>query len=292
MKTKQKFVLLFLLPLFFISAYAQNTTIGNKKNDQLVNNLLRTEAYKILLIPFDPKLYMSEIDKNIAKESNMNFDQIRNNFRFALDENIFIEFKQRYSIFSLLSDTNKTSLDLNYIYQSIGYKYDVVPKENPSNENNMKKMIGKVTNPLKEKEEDKPKIQNGQLAVEMNSDKRFMNTVISDPNLLTFLNKKYLSDIFIFINELDIKNDLSSSFDINANTYQREVTVHYSIFNKEGKNIHSGVAVTHFSSDLNNPKKIAASCFASVAQTIFSGFSSLVSNVTQIEKQPSKSKTR
>ena len=40
---------------------------------------------KIMIIPFEPKLYMREIDQKINQQTKWNFNQIRENFRHQLD---------------------------------------------------------------------------------------------------------------------------------------------------------------------------------------------------------------
>ena len=102
-----------------------------------------------------------------------------------------------------------------------------------------------------------------------------MNTKLTNVEVIEYLNKKYLSEYFVFINELDIKNNMDS-YDINTDTYQREVTVHYSILDKTGKTISAGVATSSFSSKENNPKKIVAQCFSPIATYIAAKFTAIV----------------
>ena len=92
--------------------------------------------------------------------------------------------------------------------------------------------------------------------------------------VLSYLNKKYTSEYFVFINQLDIKNDMSS-YDINTDSYQREVVVHYSILDITGKTINAGIATSRFSSKENNPKKIVAQCFSPIATYIAAKFTAI-----------------
>ena len=238
----------------------------------------RPLASHVLIIPFDSKLYMSEIDRNIWKETGMTFNQIRNVFRQGLAKAVESAMKRNYTAVSLLSDSNKTVKDLAYIYKSISYSYDPIPSE---------KNIGQQEGPgvTKEKGDTRtsPKIVNGELVVGANYDKRFMNTVLSNPYLLPYLHKKYKSNVFVFINELDIKNDLSTPYNAKTDSYRREITVHYSIFDNSGKQLTAGIATNYFSPGLNDPKKIVDNHFTSVAKTITS---KLVESLSNQQKQP------
>jgi hypothetical protein len=121
--------------------------------------------------------------------------------------------------------------------------------------------------PVKEKKE--KKIEKGQLAVETNSDSRFMNARVTNPKLVPLLYAKYNTDIFVFINQLDIK--ASGSQDptqlMNENPL-RKITVHYTVYTYDAREINSGVAEQEFDPALNNPKKIIDKHFSKLAATI------------------------
>ena len=245
----KKYSLLFFIISFAFILKAQegtrNTT--NKETDV---------AGKIMLIPFEPKLYMSEIDMKINQQTKWNFETIRENFRHQLDTQIKAKLQSVSPVVSVYSDSAKMWKDLDYIYKSTNASYDLVEK--PSS----------ATTPSEKKQG----IKNGQIEVEVNEEKKFMNTKISNDEVLSYLNKKYSSDYFVFINELDITNNMNS-YDIASDTYQRDVVVHYSILDKTGKTLTAGIATSNFSSKENNPKKIISQCFSPIATDIAAKFS-------------------
>ncbi len=237
---------IFFIFLFFyvFSSFSQEGTRTAKKNS--------SEAVrKIMIVPFDPKLYMSEIDFKINQQTKWNFAQIRENFRKQLNTQLKLKLQSIAPVVSFYSDSTKTAKDLAYIYVSTDLSYDLIEK---------KEEVKIPSTPQKG-------IKNGQLVVEVNTDKKFMNRKITDPKLLDYLTTKYKTDYFVFINQLDIKND-PDSYDLATDVYQREITVHYSIFDKNGKNISAGVATSHFSSKENEPKKIVSNNFSSIAAYI------------------------
>lgn len=206
---------------------------------------------KIMIIPFDPKLYMSDIDSKINQQTKWNFGQIRENFRKQLNVQLKLKLQSIAPVVSFYSDSVKMAKDLSYIYKSTNLSYDLI-----SNPNAIKNPSGKQNG-----------IKNGQLAVEINMDKKFMNTKINDEKLLGYLTTKYKTDYFVFINQLDIKNNMDT-YDLATDTYLRETTVHYSIIDKTGKNISAGVATSQFSSKENDPKKIVSKNFSPIANYI------------------------
>lgn len=240
----------FVILLLFTTALAgaQNSTRIDP-NDQGASK----GTCKILVIPFNPKLYMSEVDKKIGTENNMTFNQVRNTFRSGLDFKIASQLKSLNVTYSLLTDSAKNRLELERIYKSIGYDYDVPQADGA---------VGKSP-----AAQNKPTIQNGQLMVEMKDEFRFMNTKINDLKLLPSLQEKYKADVFVFINQLDIKKN-EGSYDIITDTYSRDVIIHYTVFDKSGKRINAGVATSTFPSTVNDTKTIINTAFAQASKTI------------------------
>ncbi len=208
---------------------------------------------KIMIIPFEPKLYMSDIDQKINQQMKWNFATIRENFRHQLDNQLKLKLQSILPVISFYPDSAKMSKDLQYIYKSTTLSYDLTSRPTLETDIN-KKQSG---------------IHNGEITVEINNDSKFMNAKITNSELLPYLNKKYFTHYYVFINELDIKNDMNS-YDITQDVYQREITVHYSILDQTGKTIYAGISTSRFSSKENNPKKIVAQCFSPIAIDISS----------------------
>ena len=213
---------------------------------------------KICLVPFEPKLYMSEIDQKINQQTKWDWETIRENFRHELDAQLKLKLQSTFSVLSFYADSAKMAKDLDYAYNSTSLSYDPVNKPTDAKAANTSKSG----------------ISNGQIVVEQSSDKKFMNTKLTNVEVLSYLNKKYASEYFVFINQLDIKNDMNS-YDMSTDTYQREIVVHYSILDITGKTINAGVATSRFSSKENNPKKIVAQCFSPIATYIAAKFTAI-----------------
>lgn len=248
---KKIFLLTFTFSLLTFSIKAQEGTRVAGKDT--------VTAGKILLIPFEPKMYMSDMDSKINQQTKWNSGQINENFRHQLDSQLKLKLQSTKRVVSFYSDSVKMSKDLMYIYNSTNVSYDLVDKPTAA------------TAPS----EKQTGIKNGELKVEMNMDKKFMNTKLSDVEVLSYLSKKYKTDYFVFVNELDIKTD-PESYDISTDSYQREVVVHYSILDKTGKTITAGISTSRISSKINEPKKIVSLAFSPIATYIATKFATLV----------------
>jgi hypothetical protein len=246
---------LFLLILSFLSFnfIGQNTTVGASHNK---NEREPSAAHKVMLIPFESRLYMSEIDQSINAETKLTAKEIKYKFRDGLNEQLYKAFKtNKFNVVDLMEDTAKYRKDLNGIYQYLTYEFQKIP-----NQENYQP-------PKKEKE--KKAIEKGQLNVESNSDARFMNAKITDAKVVPILYGKYKTDLFVFINQLDIKASGSKGpAELGDGNGNRKITVHYTVYTYDAKEINSGVAEEEFAVDLNNPKKIIDKHFLKIATTI------------------------
>lgn len=278
-------VVVLVLMCTLIKATAQNTTINpSKTGDEMmsIDAILRKE--KVLLIPFDPKMYLSDVDKKIGTENNMNFYQVRNAMRTGLDEEIYFALKKKFNVYSLLMDSINNKKEISYTHESVTYSYDLQPADNQTKKN---------TKP--QKTENKPTIVKGQLQVEVSTDKKFMNTQIMNKEILPYLAKKYNATVFVFINELDLRSN-PESYDIATDSYHRDVVVHFTIFNVAGEFLNFGTATTSFSSRLNDPEKIVKNHFNAIGTQISQSLeTSLIPEEVKkklAEEEKKKTKTR
>ncbi|MCA0428899.1 MAG: hypothetical protein LCH32_00190 [Bacteroidetes bacterium] len=246
--------LFLILLLLFNYSNAQQTTINKKNNDAIDRNSI--DKNKVMLIPFEPKLYMSEIDYKICSETKLSTKEVKHQFRDGINEQIGLAFKsEKISSVDLMSDSAKFKKELYSIYSNLSYEYQKVP-----NQENYQ--------PPK-KEKDKKEINKGQIVVETNTDERFMNAKVTNAKLIPLLGAKYKCNYFIFINQLDIKaSGNSRPGQISTGVENRKIIVHYTVFSLDAKEINSGIAEEEFSTTLNNPKKIIDKHFSKVAQLI------------------------
>ncbi len=243
------FLFLNLTTLHFIG---QNSTVkgGNKTEHETA------AAHKVMLIPFESRLYMGEIDQSINAETKLTAKEIKYKFRDGLNEQLYKAFKtNKFNVVDLMEDTAKYKKDLDGIYQYLTYEFQKVPDQ----EN--------YQPPKKEK--DQKKIEKGQLNVESNSDARFMNAKITNAKVVPILYGKYKTDLFVFINQLDIKASGSKGpAELGEGNGNRKIIVHYTVYTFDAKEINSGIAEEEFAANLNNPKKIIDKHFSKIATTI------------------------
>lgn len=269
---------LFFLVLITVSfnAFSQETTAGE------VSNSNNSNKGSVLIIPFEPKLYISDIDNQIAVKNEMNFQDIKAKFRAALDQNLFITLKPYFTPLSFYTlNEEEARTELSYIYNSIGYKYEVLEIETEE-ETKGKKFAKTIPYLIRDKKKEnndeyvEASTQDGQVVSQVDNREKYMKTVLSNDQLLTNLNKKYQAEYYIFINELDIKRGVDSQYTNSNTTQDRTIKVHYTIFNNK-EEVSSGAIITTFDGNENDINKIIKSQFGIIAKKI-------VSKIIPIEK--------
>ena len=199
--------------------------------------------HKIMIIPFEPKLYMSQIDHKINAETKLTQKEIKEAFRKGINAELARALKQKYEVLDLLKDTAKYKKDVATIYKNITFEYEKVPDQ------------ANYKAPVEEKGKKSTTIKNGQILVESNSDARFMNTKVTNATLIPTLYAKYKTDLFLFINQLDIISNQPAGGDIGTAS-ERVITIHYTVFTVDAKEINSGTCSIKFPADVNTPTKI------------------------------------
>ncbi len=249
---KTKHILCVAFSLCVMFSFAQ-TTISNSSEPNLSGSAYNANSkHKVLIVPFEPRMYMSQIDHKINAETKWNQKKIKESFRFGLDDELYKSIKKKMEVISFLDDTSKYKNDLIKTYEKLSYSFDKIPDQT------------KYQAPKKEKE--KTGIQKGQLVAETDANGKFMNAKIKDKTLFSSLNSKYKTDLFLFINQLDITTEIPSNG--LSNDPIRTLTVHYTIFTTDGKEINSGISKTTFPADVNNPSKISGAYLSKISDEI------------------------
>ena len=296
-----------LLISFQIQAQVNQFQKSHKvETDQEVYNDGLFKPLRALIIPFDTKMYISSVDRSIAKKTGLTYQQIRENMRYGIVNQLLLSIKDGHSAISIIhNDTSDVYSDLKYIYNSIGYKYKLVPvKEEAQDESTGNKKLEKIKSSIHnivkkenkqsitpKEEYDRGGIKNGQIHTSRDNADRYMNTSIHNPNLLNILSQKYNTDVYIFINELDIEEIRSEYPSHNSTTDSyRKVKVHYTIIDQNGVELNGGAATTKIPSNVNDMNRIINTYFAKISEEICNTLPSPIINKDDADKEKEEAK--
>jgi len=247
------------------------------KTDVEFYNEGEVENKKLVLIAYKPVMHLPDPagDMELLANSGKDLDGFHKYVRMGLDLRLSEEFKTDYSVISLLRDGDEeTKRDLERIYNSVNYKYVARPKDfdekkQPFNAQAIKKMFApKDDSPGRDAE---TSIKDGQISsTKIDRSKQYMNVSIKDSTLLPYLVNKYNADIFVFLNQFELKKFFAKGENIAYNNYGRDVLVHYSVIDKTGKLLYGNAATYNIEAKYDNINEIINMTFPHISTEMFS----------------------
>jgi hypothetical protein len=243
----KKYSLILIFSLFLISGFAQDIPAEQHP--------LTANAYKkILLVPYNPMMHLSDADQHIAEYSELSTQQVRAKFRNGLTKQVSAELMKVYQVQSMTSNVladNERELDM--IYGSLNYREDT---------------IYPVAHPVKDTLQKKTFFSKTHAKTTEVKDLKYMNISLSHPEMLQMLSEKYGTDLFVFLNQFDIVTNYHDCLDLAMKVYTRQLKVHYSIFDASGKQLYGDVAIVDFPSNSNDVNEIVKNNFPALAEYI------------------------
>lgn len=216
---------------------------------------------KIMIIPFEEHMYLCPIQSNLAAASGKNHQQIVRYFRYGLASELQNKFLYLHNTTSLIHHVDTTK-DLLRTYSSIAYQFETFKEELTKEE------AEKIKKKKRKTSSSKKKIKNGQLTSRKSTEKKYASLRFTKPEILDYLNHKYHTDLYVFITELDIENDISDQFALAHNTYVRHLRAHYAVVNFDGTIINKGVVATTFPNKVNKVSEIKTKYFPVLADKL------------------------
>jgi len=249
----------FLIFFFAFTAFAASATgFRDAAQDSTADSLYK----KILLIPYNPIMHLSDADQDISEYSQKNVDIVRGVFRNGLLANLSAALNYRCETRAMGTSTSKESQkELDMIYGSLNYQMDTVfPVSHPAADTSKSSSAGKVVKSIFAKN----KVPN----VKEIHDLKYMNIKLTHPELLAKLSEKYGADLLSFLNQFEIKTQYDDCLDLALKIYRRELKVHYSIFDVSGKQLYGDVVVVNFPSNTNDITEIMERNFPKISDYI------------------------
>lgn len=229
-------------------------------------------AYKtksrILVVPFDPHLYFSDSDYEIARQSRIPRQNVRHVFRGRLNAMLA---PKGYETIHLLGGVYRDSVsELSRIYKSLNYAYLDNKQSRYNHQPAVKEEKGGMLNWVKE-QKDKLGIKGepAVLPVAQDPNKHFGVTV-KDPNFFSYFNNQYGIDYYVFINQFEVKTIYENCLDRAAQNYERDFTVHYTIYDNRGEMVSGNKIKVPYHSNINDVQRIVSDSMPGMAQRVLS----------------------
>lgn len=270
---KNNVAFLFFFCIFFHVVQAQDSTIDIAQADSSVHK-------KTLIIPFEPTMYMSDMDREIGRANQLSQAQIVEQFRVSFDRALENTVQLKNETQSILHDENSANEGaLVTIYSGISFLYTPVKRSIGKKDKIISSVIPQKKSPQKE-----ATIKNGEVYTVRDTIERYMKTILIDSTLLENLHEKTHAENFLFVNQFEIKNSFEDVMQLQNDTYEREVKIHYSILNSKGEELCGGIAKCKFANSITSIKQIVNSSFPSAAKQIADALTAYEKSLVAVKK--------
>jgi hypothetical protein len=247
--------LVFLLLLFSGFIHAQS----REREDH-------DEQPRVMIIPYDPQFYLSDADHDIVEATRKEPAVIRESFRRTADRYVLRTIRRFRPCLSLLNDADslpQLKEVLWRVYSHTGYRYEkaiLLPA--------IQARIDSLNKSLKKINRENTDSRTAYTYYQLPADALYMNAILSKPAVLQELHAEYGTEIFVFLNQFEIKTNYKNCLDIANKIYQRELLLHFSIYDYNGRQLAGSYALASFPSDSNHASDIMHNCLPEIARLI------------------------
>ena len=218
-------LLLFCLAFVGVNVYAQTPSDTAKP------------AIRVLIVPNQTMMHFSDADEEIARYSNKDVNQVRNQLRLDLESNIYHQLLANFDAISLLRATTLNGEeDLNRIYAATRYQVYSKQAQDEYVAAKGNNAVSQSFKNISEKFKRKSKDQTFWV-----SDSSVMLGAIGGKETFPYLRKKYNEQYILFITQFEINTSNKNSIEWLKQEYTREYTVHYNLFDYTGTLIRAEV---------------------------------------------------
>jgi len=241
---------------------AQTDMFGDEKvvkTDQEVYIEDSDTIPRILVIPFEEKLFYCDIMRDLTAYNKLDRQQIYDRFRNAIQLSMRSALKDSMETATFLNTDSIADADLVNIYAQLGYEYVPIPIKEEVDGKKKKKKAKKQPEPKKE-----VGIRDGQVIAERDNIPRYMNAKLKDLSVLDSFFSNYGINRFLFINQMDVKMDLTDPETAFLDP-KRMVAVHYTIMDRNGEQISGGLTSKQFAGNESNINTIISHNFYKLA---------------------------
>ncbi|WP_299985123.1 LysM peptidoglycan-binding domain-containing protein [uncultured Pontibacter sp.] len=224
------------------------------------------EKQRILVVPFDPYLYFSDADDEIARHSKIPRQNVRYVFRGRLNAMLAPE---GYETINLLGGVYRDSVsELSSLYKSLSYGY----QDNKQSRYNHQPAVKERENALDwvKRQKEKVNIRGGQPAtvpVAQDENKHF-GVKVKDPKFFSHFNGQYGIDYYVFINQFEVKTNYENCLDRASWNYERDFLVHYSIYDSKGELVSGNKVKVPYQSNMNDVQRIVSDNMPNMARRV------------------------
>ena len=242
------------------------------------------EKAKVIIVPYDMKMYQAEGDYYICQTSSYSKAQLNDVFRRSLESNLMYSLDKYFDASCFRNDQQKLNEDyhndLSLMYRTLQYTteqehlkeyFPNVPELKWYKSILQRKAKRYGTNCLT-KDGNSPEL----------SKRLYINVEVGNDSVFHTLVERRGADYVVLINQLEVKTRFSNCMSMATSIYQRDFYVHYTVLDKLGKQVDGGVVATTYESGTNNAQRIVEDNIGNLCRMIINSMSRAIPVEMQI----------
>jgi hypothetical protein len=244
--------------LCVIRAHAQDQTRSFSQNSQL------TQASRITIVPFEPRMIISDLHRDMCVKNEMNSQQLREAlaaaFCYAM-RNTAPELLEA----EVIGWDDAWPAELENLYRELGYRN--TPIED---------YVGAGGTSVEE----------GQLRTRYDTLTKYMQPVVK-PKVVASLAGETTADYVLLISQIDLVN-LGESVRVAPDASRFYVRVHYALFNPQGDLVKGGLISTKLENQSYIPSKIAKNEFKVLSALLYADVGQFLNQFQSVETEQTR----
>ncbi len=229
---------------------------------------------RVLVVPFDPRIYLNDATAITAKETGETHDEIMHFYRREFNRMLNVSLMDSCIIVDLLSDdTRQARQDISDLYSGIGYQMKPKMQNRPEHPDDEPKQgfFQKITAKRQEKqiaERENTKLHQGEIVSKRASNENhYVHIHFTNKEVLSEISRRRGIDLFLFINQFEIKGVYETYMSGNQDL-TRNFRVHFSMYDSMGNLTHGSYGITEIPFNLTDKQKVVDRYFPEVIRQI------------------------
>ncbi len=204
-----------------------------------------------LVVPYKPNEHFSDADHEIAHGSELSASRVREIIRERLSASIAQKLSGFDSTLYFANQTADTQEDLRKIYNSLGFRFIYSGSGKKKAEADERSRVS-IKNLFRKKESNQVAYVQDDKVLPNEATTRYYEAYITNKNLMPYLDSTYQLDRLILLSMFELKTRADLCLDKAAGIYQRELSVHFTVLDKDGKSKGGDVVRMLFPSNSND----------------------------------------
>ena len=268
-----KYLFLFCFSVGTLLLSAQNETYQIEENRSNPGAKADYLVGDIIYVPFKNQLYKSHFDKELMQYNQLDYNELRDALQKGLEQSVAQACDSNYTMVSLGSHQSRMKEDRNILHEALKYDYKMVPTETNGEEDGAKEKVNALMSRFKSKGGSKKRegtyIEDGQIKSNTNQGSKYMSVYLEDKDILKVFAASYNNSYVLSMNQFEfVVPATADPIQLQTGHYKRNLVVHYSFLNKQGKEVKGGKAIVEVPSDVLSMDEITGVYLAEMGRKI------------------------